>query len=93
MARISVGMPVYNAERYLAQAIDSVLGQTCADFELVISDNASTDATATICEEYAVRYAALGSDEVVMDSGGTTSISTCRVASGSTPLLALTVIV
>lgn len=55
MARISVGMPVYNAERYLAEAIDSVLGQTYADFELVISDNASTDGTAAICERYAKR--------------------------------------
>jgi glycosyltransferase involved in cell wall biosynthesis len=53
--RVSVGMPVYNGERYLPQAIDSVLSQTFADLELIISDNASTDATADICREYARR--------------------------------------
>jgi len=59
--RLSVGLPVYNGERYLAEAIDSLLGQTFEDFELIISDNASTDATADICHRYAkqdsrVRY-------------------------------------
>jgi glycosyltransferase involved in cell wall biosynthesis len=50
---ISVGMPVYNGERYVAQAIEAILAQTYANFELVISDNASTDATVAICEAYA----------------------------------------
>ena len=45
---ISVGMPVYNGERYLAQAIETVLDQSQRDFELVISDNASTDRTESI---------------------------------------------
>jgi glycosyltransferase involved in cell wall biosynthesis len=52
-ARVSVGLPVYNGERFLASAIDSLLGQTCADFELIISDNASTDGTEAICRRYA----------------------------------------
>lgn len=51
--RISIGLPVYNAERYLAEALDSMLSQTFDDFELIISDNASTDATRAICERYA----------------------------------------
>jgi glycosyltransferase involved in cell wall biosynthesis len=46
-------MPVYNAERYLAQAVDSILGQEFTDLELIISDNASTDSTIQICREYA----------------------------------------
>ena len=50
---MSIGMPVYNAERYVRTALDSVLGQTFGDFELVISDNASTDKTEAICREYA----------------------------------------
>jgi glycosyltransferase involved in cell wall biosynthesis len=50
---VSVGMPVYNGERYLKLALDSLLGQTYTDFELVISDNASTDATEEICRAYA----------------------------------------
>lgn len=50
--RISVGLPVYNGERFVAEAIDSVLQQTYSDFELIISDNASTDRTEEICRAY-----------------------------------------
>lgn len=49
---VSIGLPVYNGERFLRQAVDSLLAQTFADFELIISDNASTDATESICREY-----------------------------------------
>ena len=45
-------MPVFNGERYIKSAIDSILGQTYEDFELVISDNASTDNTQNICLDY-----------------------------------------
>jgi glycosyltransferase involved in cell wall biosynthesis len=54
---VSIGLPVYNGERFLAQALDSLLGQTLADLELIISDNASTDRTAEICKDYAARDA------------------------------------
>jgi glycosyltransferase involved in cell wall biosynthesis len=50
---LSIGMPVYNGEKYLEEALESILGQTYSDFELVISDNASTDSTEQICREYA----------------------------------------
>ena len=53
--RVSLGMPVYNGEAFLSAALDALLAQTFADFELVISDNASTDATQAICEDYAAR--------------------------------------
>lgn len=53
--RVSIGMPVYNAQRYLTLALDSILSQTLSDFELIISDNASTDATQDICTAYASR--------------------------------------
>ena len=52
---ISVGMPVYNGGRYLRLAIESVLAQSYGDFELIISDNASTDETEDTCREYAAR--------------------------------------
>ena len=52
---LTVGMPVYNAERFLAKALDSILGQTFTDFELIISDNASIDRTEEICREFAGR--------------------------------------
>lgn len=51
--KISIGMPVYNGEQYIKSALDSLLGQTFSDFELIISDNASTDETERICREYA----------------------------------------
>lgn len=52
---LSVGIPVYNGDRFLRTAIESVLAQTLADFELIISDNASTDETQEICREYAIK--------------------------------------
>ena len=50
--RLSVGLPVYNGENYLAESLDALLGQSYEDFELIISDNASTDGTADICRRY-----------------------------------------
>jgi glycosyltransferase involved in cell wall biosynthesis len=51
--RVSIGMPVFNGEKYLKEALDSILAQTYQDFELIISDNASTDHTQEICLGYA----------------------------------------
>ncbi|MDJ0617805.1 MAG: glycosyltransferase family A protein [Calothrix sp. MO_192.B10] len=51
--RVVIGMPVYNGENYIRDAIDSILAQTFTDFRLLISDNASTDSTEDICREYA----------------------------------------
>ena len=50
---VSIGLPVYNGENFIEEAIESVLAQTFQDYELVISDNASTDATQIICQRYA----------------------------------------
>jgi glycosyltransferase involved in cell wall biosynthesis len=52
---LSVGLPVYNAERYLCFALDSLLSQDLEDFELIISDNGSTDGTTELCRAYADR--------------------------------------
>ena len=52
---VSVGIPVYNGERFIRQALDSVLRQTYDNLEVIISDNASTDKTGEICLEYAAR--------------------------------------
>jgi glycosyltransferase involved in cell wall biosynthesis len=49
---VSIGMPVYNGGKYIKEAIDSLLAQTFKDFELIISDNCSTDGTEAICLEY-----------------------------------------
>jgi glycosyltransferase involved in cell wall biosynthesis len=52
--RLSIGLPVFNGEKYLGDALDSILAQTFTNFELIISDNASTDNTQNICQRYAV---------------------------------------
>lgn len=52
---VSVGLPVYNGARHLPAAVESVLGQTLEDFELIINDNGSTDETPDVCRRYAAR--------------------------------------
>lgn len=49
---ISIGLPVFNSEDFIHNALESLLSQTFSDFELIISDNASSDNTVKICEEY-----------------------------------------
>jgi glycosyltransferase involved in cell wall biosynthesis len=83
MRTVAIGMPVWNGEAFLSEAIESILAQTYGDLELVISDNASTDATSEICRTYAkldtrVRYirqetnigAASNHNEVLRRSSG-----------------------
>lgn len=53
--RVSIGLPVFNGDNYLEEALDSILAQTYSDFELVILDDASTDRTQEICQTYAAR--------------------------------------
>jgi glycosyltransferase involved in cell wall biosynthesis len=49
---VSIGIPVYNGENYLEQALQSLLAQTYTDFEIIITDNASTDRSREICQKY-----------------------------------------
>ena len=53
--RISVIMPAYNAERYVASALDSVLAQTLSPHEIVVIDDGSTDGTSAVLETYVPR--------------------------------------
>ena len=53
--RVSIGLPVYNGQRFLRETLDSLLAQTYSDFELIISDNASTDGTEEICSAYVAK--------------------------------------
>jgi len=53
--KVSIGLPVWNGDKYLRLALDSILQQDYTDFELIISDNASTDRTPEICQEFAAK--------------------------------------
>jgi len=53
--KVSIGMPVYNGEKFVRDAINFILAQTFTNFELIISDNASSDSTEFICREYVNR--------------------------------------
>jgi glycosyltransferase involved in cell wall biosynthesis len=55
MARVTVGMPVYNGVRYLEQAVESILAQDFDDLEVLLADNASTDGTLEMCHAFAAR--------------------------------------
>ena len=50
--KVSIGLPVYNGEEFIVKKIESILSQTFKDFELIISDNNSTDKTAEICKKF-----------------------------------------
>ena len=50
--KLSIGLPVHNGELFIERAIESILAQTFTDFELIISDNASTDSTQEICQNF-----------------------------------------
>lgn len=52
---VSIGLPIYNAEHLIRRALDSLLAQDYLNFELIVSDNASSDATHMICQEYAAK--------------------------------------
>jgi glycosyltransferase involved in cell wall biosynthesis len=55
MPKVSIGLPVYNGEGFLAKTLEALLAQTERDFEIVVSDNSSRDATAQIVQEFAAR--------------------------------------
>lgn len=52
---VSIGIPVFNGENFLSLALESIVGQTYGNLQIVIGDNASTDATESICREFAGR--------------------------------------
>lgn len=53
---VSIGMPLYNSEKYLKRSLNSLLDQDFKEYELIISDNASTDSTPEICREYSKKF-------------------------------------
>lgn len=54
--KLSVIIPVYNTEKYIKKCINSVINQTFTDYEIILVDDASTDESGKICDEYAAKY-------------------------------------
>ncbi len=52
MAKVSIIVPIYNAEKYLEQCLDSIVSQTLKDIEIILIDDGSTDGSAEICKKY-----------------------------------------
>lgn len=50
--KLTIGIPVFNGEKVLKKCLDSIINQTYGDFEIILSDNASTDMTSKICKDY-----------------------------------------
>ena len=73
--RYSVIVPIYNTEKYLPQCIDSILGQTFGDFELILVDDGSTDGSSKICDEYAEK-----DDRIVVVHKGNGGLISARKA-------------
>lgn len=73
MPIISIIIPVYNSEKYLSKCIDSVLAQTFTDYELILVDDGSTDRSAVICDDYAIKDARI--KVIHKENGG---VSTAR---------------
>lgn len=69
MPRLSIIMPVYNSEKYLREAIESVLNQSFKDFELILVNDASTDSSREICEEYSRKESRVKTIELEKNQG------------------------
>ena len=85
--KISVVLPVYNTERYLREAVDSILAQTFTDFEMVLINDGSTDSSGDICRAYAKRDPRV----VLIDcptNGGLVSALNEGLAKARAPLIA-----
>jgi glycosyltransferase involved in cell wall biosynthesis len=69
--KITIGLPVYNEQKFIAETLDGFISQTYTEFELVISDNCSSDETSAICLRYAMRDSRISYHRQVRNIGST----------------------
>lgn len=79
---VSIGLIVFNGENYLREALDGLIVQDYENFELLISDNASTDSTKDICEEYARIDNRIKYSRNASNLGGANSFKVLEMARG-----------
>ncbi len=72
---VSIGVPVFNEESYICGTIESLLEQTHANIEIIISDNCSTDNTGTLCREFADRYERVSYHRMELNEGSVANFS------------------
>lgn len=85
MAKISVVIPIYKVEPYLRQCLDSILGQTLRDLEVIAVDDGSPDGCGAICEEYAARDSRVR--VIHKPNGGLVSAWTAGAAASTAPYI------
>ena len=83
---VTVIMPVYNGEQYLAEAIQSVLTQSFSDFELVIVDDGSTDGSGAIVQQFLPRYPNIR--YLYQENAGVSAARNTGITANQTPLIA-----
>lgn len=77
MSKISIVVPVYNAEKYIHRCVDSILSQTFTDFELLLIDDGSPDGSGAICDEYAQKDSRVHA--IHKKNGGVSSARQCGI--------------
>lgn len=82
MAKISILVPVYNVERYIGACLDSILGQTYTDFEIICMDDGSTDSSGMILDRYATKDARIRVIHKENSGYGNTMNEAVRAANG-----------
>lgn len=80
--KFSVIVPVYNVERFLRQCVESVLNQSCGDFELILVDDGSPDNCPRICDEYALKDGRVKVIHKTNGGAGAARIAGCKTATG-----------
>ncbi|MBX3376959.1 MAG: glycosyltransferase [Phycisphaeraceae bacterium] len=82
--RVAIGLPVYNGQNYLRDAIESILAQSYPDFRLIITDNCSTDATQDVCREYAAQDSRIEYHRHPENIGAAPNFNSCFQLAGGT---------